>query len=52
MQSDQEVRTSGRKRSEFAQAQYDFASDMAETIGAELARDKRFDEARNEVKHA
>ena len=52
LHSDQEARASGRKRSEFAQAQYDFANDMAESIDAELARDKRFDAERNEVKHA
>jgi hypothetical protein len=50
MQSDHAVRESGRVRGEFAQAQYDFASDMAETIDAELARDRRYDDNRNEVK--
>jgi hypothetical protein len=36
MQSDQETRASGRKRSEFAQAQYDFARDLADSITEEL----------------
>jgi hypothetical protein len=50
MQSDHAVRESGRVRGELAQAQYDFAGDLAETIDAELARDRRYDDNRNEVR--
>ena len=46
-QSDSEVRLSGRRRCDLAQAQHALALDLADSIDKEIVCDRRFDENNN-----